>query len=151
MKDRTMKFKVTSNHTGTGKDKVKRDEPKSSNFDYEVTDSIASAIDTYGENVVYDLYVGKAIVVAQNVARNMMDNGDTDEEIQTVLDGFKLGDTRKSQPSVESSKESLKKYLAKLPKAQRAKVMAELMGEEPVGEELEEEEDLEDEEEEDDE
>ena len=58
---------------------------------YPLGENIQEAVDLYGEDTVYNLYIDKAVVQLQAVIRPMIEAGKTDEEIQSALSTYKLG------------------------------------------------------------
>ena len=70
-------------------DKVAGTPAKEDWFNYEYPSTIAEAVENYGENVVYNIFKKQAIVLAQGVARPMLADGKTHDEIQTFMSSWR--------------------------------------------------------------
>ena len=77
MKGFQMKEKIK---VSTGKIKGADGKPVSISIEYDFGDNLASAVEKYGEGVVFDLYKAAGSIRVQNVARTALVNNKTPEE-----------------------------------------------------------------------
>ncbi len=75
----------------TGKIKGSDGKPVSISIEYDFGDNLASAVEKYGEAVVFDLYKAAANIRVQNVARSALLNGKTPEEAVKLAEKYVLG------------------------------------------------------------
>ena len=75
----------------TGKIKGSDGKPISIEIEYDFGDNLASAVEKYGEDVVFDLYKAAANIRVQNVARTALLNGKTPEEAVKLASKYVLG------------------------------------------------------------
>lgn len=70
-------------------DKVKGTPAKEDYFMYSYPDTIEEAINLYTDTVVYNIFKKQAIVLAQGVARPMLDEGKSHDDIQSFMDTWR--------------------------------------------------------------
>ena len=70
-------------------DKVKGTPAKEDFFMYSYPDTIEEAIKLYTDTVVYNIFKKQAIVLAQGVARPMLDEGKSHDDIQSFMDTWR--------------------------------------------------------------
>ena len=70
-------------------DKVNGIPGKEDWFNYSYPSTIQEALKEYGEQVVYNIFKKQAIVLAQGVARPMLAEGKSHDEIQTFMDTWR--------------------------------------------------------------
>jgi hypothetical protein len=70
-------------------DKVKGTPAKEDYFMYSYPDTIQEAIDLYTDTVVYNIFKKQAIVLAQGVARPMLDEGKSHDDIQSFMNDWR--------------------------------------------------------------
>lgn len=75
----------------TGKIKGPDGNPVSISIEYDFGDNLASAVEKYGESVVFDLYKAAASIKVQNVARSALLNNKTPEEAVKLAEKYVLG------------------------------------------------------------
>ena len=93
---------------------------------YDFGADLASAVELFGEKVVYDKFVGASTVTLQGAMRRYAKAGKTDEEIQEIAAGWKPGEALKAQavdPMV-----ALKRKFATMTDEEKEAALQELMG-----------------------
>lgn len=75
----------------TGKIKGSDGKPVSISIEYDFGDNLESAVEKYGEAVVFDLYKAAASIRVQNIARSALLNGKTPEEAVELASKYVLG------------------------------------------------------------
>lgn len=75
----------------TGKIKGADGKPVSISIEYDFGDNLASAVEKYGEVVVFNLYKTAASIRVQNVARSALLNGKAPEEAVKLASTYVLG------------------------------------------------------------
>ncbi len=115
----------------TGKIKGSDGKPVSISIEYDFGDNLASAIEKYGEAVVFDLYKAAANIRVQNVARSALLNGKAPEEAVKLASTYVLGTSFSMGPRdpvrtavsavSKMSPEEEKKFILKL--KERAKAL----------------------------
>ena len=80
----------------------------SSTIDYNLGDNINAAIDEYGENAVYQLYIKGATLAVQSKVGAQLRAGKSEDEVQDAMSSWRL-DQRSSR--VKKSKEDKARQL----------------------------------------
>lgn len=93
----------------TGKEKDQEGKSLSTSFEYDFGANLPESISLYGETVVHKLFVAKARIEVQDVARNAMVAGKTPAEAAALAVAHKLGEATKV------AKDPTKAALAALP------------------------------------
>jgi len=92
---------------------------------YDFGDNLEEAADKFGEKVVFDRFVAASTVTLQGAIRRYKKAGKSDEEIQTIVSGWKPGETLKAvavDPLV-----ALKRKLATMSDEEKEATLKELL------------------------
>lgn len=100
---------------------------KSLAVDYEFGENIQSAIDLYGEEVVFSMYKKAAKIEIQRVVRDIIVEGGDDDAAQTAVDKHQLGISKPR--AVGSVRDRAIAEFQKMSQEEQAAFLAELMPE----------------------